>query len=72
MEIIDQFLKAGADINFVYNGKGYLHLIANKLTEVGREHQLNYKKAYDIPYVQQYKVDPDKQDKLIETALFLV
>ena len=72
MEIIDQFLKAGADINFVSNGKGYLHLIANKLTEVGREHQLNYKKAYDIPYVQQYKVDPDKQDKLIETALFLV
>ena len=72
MEIIDQFLKAGADINFVCNGKGYLHLIANKLTIVGREHQLNYKKAYDIPYVQQYKVDPDKQDKLIETALFFV
>lgn len=71
-EIIDQFLKAGADINFVYNGKGYLHLIANKLTEVGREHQLNYKKAYDIPYVKQYKIDPDKQDKLIETTLFLV
>ncbi|WPX98978.1 Ankyrin repeat domain-containing protein [Candidatus Megaera polyxenophila] len=71
-EIIDQFLKAGVDINFVYNGKGYLHLTASQLTEVGREHQLNYKKEYDIPYVQQYKIDPNEQDKLIETALFLV
>lgn len=72
MEIIDQFLKVGADINFVYNGKGYLHLIANKLTEVGRESQLNYKEVYDIPRIRQYKIDHNKQDKLIETALFFV
>jgi len=52
MEIIDQFLKVGADINFVYNGKGYLHLIANKLTEVGRESQLNHKEVYDIPRIR--------------------
>jgi hypothetical protein len=72
MEIIDQFLKAGAYINFVYNGKGYLHLTASQLTAVGREPQLNYKEVYDIPRIQQHKIDPDKQDKLIETALFLV
>lgn len=71
-EIINQFLKAEADINFIYKGKGYLHLIASQLTTVGREPQLNYKEVYDIPCIQQYKIDPGKQDKLIETALFLV
>jgi hypothetical protein len=72
VEIIDKSLKAGADINFIYNSKGYLHLIASQLTAVGREPQLNYKEAYDIPRIQQYKIDPHKQDKLIENSLFLV
>lgn len=70
-ELIGQFLTAGADINFQKNGYSYLHLIGDQLTLVAREPGFNYKEVYNIPRVQ-YLINPEKQDQLIDSALYLI
>ena len=64
-EIIDKFLAEKVDINAEHNRETLLGLITYQLTKVGRETDFS-------PIPRKYAVDPEKQDQLIDTALYLI
>lgn len=67
MEIMDEFSKIGIDPNKSYKGRTLLDSIAYQLTKVIREPDF-----YTMPAIQKYIVSPEKQDQLINVALYLI
>lgn len=67
MEIMDEFSKIGIDPNKSYKGRTLLDSIAYQLTKVIREPDF-----YTMPGIQKYIVSPEKQDQLINVALYLI
>ncbi len=65
-------LLLGVDVNEVYNGRTLLNLVAQQIAKVGRKPGLNYKELWGIPQNKKFKIDPEKQDKLIDVALYLI
>jgi hypothetical protein len=64
-EIINKFLAEKVDINAEHNRETLLSLITYQLTKVGR-------KTDFLPIPRKYTVDPEKQDQLIDIALYLI
>jgi hypothetical protein len=66
IEMVNELLKIEIDINEWYNGRTLLDSIAYQLTKVGRE--------TDFPLLtpEKYVIDPEKQDRLIDVALYLI
>jgi len=60
------------DVNEKYKGRTLLNLVAQQLAKVGRVPELNYKEMYGIPQNKKFKIDPKKQDKLIDVGLCLI
>lgn len=67
IKIMDEFLKIGIDPNEAYKGRKLLDSIAYQLTKVVREPDF-----YSMPGIQKYIVSPEKQDQLIDVALYLI
>ena len=66
IEMVNELLKIEIDINEWYNGRTLLDSIAYQLTKVGRE--------TDFPLLtpEKYVIDSEKQDRLIDVALYLI
>jgi hypothetical protein len=62
----------GVDVNEKYKGRTLLNLVAQQLAKVGRNTELNYKELFGIPQNKKFKIDPKKQDKLIDVGLCLI
>lgn len=66
IEMVNELLKIEIDINEWYNGRTLLDSIAYQLTKVSKE--------TDFPLLvpKKYVIDPEKQDQLIDVALYLI
>ena len=60
------------DVNEKYKGRTLLNLVAQQLAKVVRISELNYKELSGIPQNNKFTIDPNKQDKLIDVALYLI
>ena len=65
LEMVNELLKIEIDINASHNGRTLLDSIAYQLTKVGRETDFSERP-------KKYVIDPEKQDQLIDVALYLI
>ncbi|MCP5363592.1 MAG: hypothetical protein H6911_06560, partial [Rickettsiaceae bacterium] len=66
IEMVNELLKIEIDINEWYNGRTLLDSIAYQLTKVGRETD------FQLVVPKKYVIHPEKQDQLIDVALYLI
>lgn len=65
INMVDKLLKKEIDINEWHNGRTLLDSITYQLTKVGRETDFSERP-------KKYAIDPEKQDQLINVALYLI
>ena len=65
LEMVNELLKIEIDINASHNGRTLLDSIAYQLTKVGRKTDFSERP-------KKYVIDPEKQDQLIDVALYLI
>lgn len=66
IKMVNELLKIEIDINEWYNGRSLLDSIAYQLTKVGRETD------FSLLAPKKYEINPEKQDQLIDVALYLI